>query len=125
VIVAFAASFPLGVALGVVGAVRARGSLRPCRLLRDHRRMAAWGGGSVALAGAVAITIAVAHVEYERALLAATCGVIVLLAGVVAWLLLVEHDDGDARGPDVEPEWWPTFERELEEWARRARVLSR
>lgn len=125
VILAFAATFPLGVALGVVCATCARGSVRPRRRLREYRPTAIWSGTSLALAGAATVTIAAAQVEYQRALLAATCSAIVLLAGVVTWLLLVEADDGDAGGHDVDPEWWPTFERELEEWARRTRVLSR
>jgi hypothetical protein len=125
VIVAFAASFTLGVAVGVVSATCARGSLRPCRRLREHGTLAMWGGGLLALAGAATIAIASAHVGYQRAFLAATCGAIVLIVAGASWLLLVETDDGDAWATDDEPEWWPTCERELEEWSRDARVLSR
>ena len=125
VLVAFAASLPLGVGLGVVTATRAARSLRPCRRLREHRSVALWSGVSIAFAGAATIAVASARVDYQRALLVATCGAIVLLVGVVVWLLLVETDDGDAPASDDEPEWWPTFERELEEWARHTRVLSR
>jgi hypothetical protein len=125
VIVAFAASFTLGVALGVVSATCARGSLRPCRRLREHWNLVIWTGGLLALASAATIAIAASHVEYQRAFLAATCGAIVLIVGAASWLLLVETDDGDAWATDDEPEWWPTFERELEEWSRHTRVLSR
>jgi hypothetical protein len=125
VIVAFAASLTLGAGLGVVSATLARGSLRPCRRLREHWNLAMWTGGLLALAGAATIAIASAHVDYQRAFLLATCGAIVLIVGGASWLLLVETDDGDAWSADDEPEWWPTFERELEEWSRDARVLSR
>ena len=125
VIVAFAASFPLGVAVGVIGATCTRGSVRPCRRLREHGTAAIAGGAFLAFAAIVAIAGAAATVDYRPALLAATCCVIALLVGAVVWLFLVEADDGDAPVSDGEPEWWPTFERELEEWARRSRVLSR
>lgn len=125
VIVAFVASVPLGFALGTICASCARGSVRPCRRLREHAAVATWGGGCLALAGVVTIAVASAHVAYQRALLAVTCGAIVVIISLVVWLLLVETDDGDARASDDEPEWWPTFERELEEWARSKQVLSR
>jgi hypothetical protein len=123
--VAFAASFALGAALGVLAAMRARGSLRPCRRLREHGAVAGWSGGSLALAAAPTIAIASAGVSYQRALLAVTCGAIALVVGAAVWLMLVEADDGDTPATDDEPEWWPTFERELQEWARRRSVLSR
>jgi hypothetical protein len=125
VIVAFAVSVPLGIALGVLGAARTRGSVRPCRRLREHGGLATWSCGSVTLGGAVTLAIASAQVNYQRTFLAVTCGAIVLLVAVVAWLLLVETDDGDAEASGDEPEWWPTFERELEAWSRETRALSR
>ena len=79
----------------------------------------------MALGAAVTLAIASAQVSYQRTLLAVTCGAIAMLVAVVAWLLLVETDDGDARASDDEPEWWPTFERELEAWSRETRALSR
>lgn len=125
VIVAFAASFPVGVALGVVSATCARGSLRPCRRLREHGTVAVWVSALVALAGGAMVGVAAAQVDYQRAFLVVTCGAIVLVVAVTSWLLLVETDEGDAHASDDEPEWWPTFERDFEEWTRRTRVLSR
>jgi len=125
VIVAFAASLPLGVGLGVVGATCARGSVRPCRRLLDHGLAAVSSGTLLALAATATIAAAATRVGYRPALLAAMCCSIALLVGAAVWLFLVEADDGDALATDDDPEWWPTFERELDEWSRRARVLSR
>jgi hypothetical protein len=56
--------------------------------------------------------------QHGRAALALTCLAVAFLLAAASWLLLVEpDDDGTIEGPD-EPEWWPAFERELEEWTR-------
>ena len=76
--------------------------------------------GAIGLLGGAA---AVGATERLRLGLATTCVVAALLIGCAAWLLLVEADDdgGNAELPD-EPEWWPQFERDLDEWTRLRRV---
>jgi len=125
VIAAIASSFPLGASAGMVAATSSRGGVRPRRLLRDHRTLASWSGVCLALAAAGVSAVAAAQVRYQRPALLITCGVVALLVGFVAWLLLVEEADDDypPQTPG-EPEWWPAFERELEEWTRTTRVPS-
>lgn len=67
--------------------------------------------------------LAVSQVTYQRPGLVLTCGVVAILVGFAAWLLLVEDADDDypVQTPG-EPEWWPAFERELEEWTRTTRT---
>src|SRR3954468_10765250 len=103
----------------MIVATCSRGTVRPRRVVRDHPGLVRWGGACVAFAFAVTTTAAAALVSYERAWLVATCAAVALLVGFVAWLLLVEKsDDGDPSQPPTEPEWWPAFERELDEWTR-------
>jgi drug/metabolite transporter (DMT)-like permease len=125
VIAAIASSLPLGASAGMFVAASSRGSVRPRRLLREHRALARWSGACLALAAAVVAVLAAAQVTYQRPGLLVTCGVVALLVGFVAWLLLVEEADDDypLQTPG-EPEWWPAFERELEEWTRTTRVPS-
>jgi hypothetical protein len=87
--------------------------------------LARWSGAGFALAAAVVAALAAAQVPYHRPGLLLTCGVVALLIGFVAWLLLVEEADDDyPLETPGEPEWWPAFERELEEWIRTTRVPS-
>ena len=73
----------------------------------------------VALASTVAGLAASFGVAYERPALLATCVAVVALTGFATWVLLIEADDDDRFAASGEPEWWPTFERELEAWSRR------
>jgi hypothetical protein len=124
VFVAIASSLPLGAALGVVAAALSHGNVRPRRALREHRRLAASTGVSVAVATSAVVAVAATQVGYQRIWLALTCATVALLTAFVAWLLLVESDDDDRTDVPFEPEWWPAFERELEEWMRGSRLPS-
>jgi general stress protein CsbA len=118
VILAIASSVMLGVSSGALAATRSHASLRPCRLLLEHRWLTRWSCACVALTAAIVAVLASIQVDYERAELVLTCSVVASLAGFVVWLLLVEGDDDPPAEPPDEPEWWPTFERELEEWSK-------
>jgi uncharacterized membrane protein YfcA len=109
-----------GAAIGVLLAVAGLGvGVRPRPWLRAAGRAATGVSCLVALAASAFAAEGVLRAEYSPPALAATCVGVALLIAFAAWLLSVEPDDGGypLATPD-EPEWWPAFEREFEEWTR-------
>jgi hypothetical protein len=118
-VAAIASSVLSGLSVGVVAAAAALGhGIRPRRSLRERSRIATRCGGSVAVAAAAVAAAGVVGEEHGRAALALTCLAVAFLLAAASWLLLVEPDDGGSDDAPDEPEWWPAFERELEEWTR-------
>ncbi len=77
--------------------------------------MVAVAATGVTLAGVIAE-------RHQQAALALTCLAVSILLAIASWVLLVEaDDDGPDEIPD-DPEWWPAFERQLEDWTRQRRV---
>jgi MFS family permease len=122
-IAAIASSVLAGLSAGVVAAAAALGhGVRPRRRLRERSRIATRWGGSVAIAAAAVAAAGVIAERHGRVALALTCLAVILLLALAAWLLLIERDEGGPGEAPDEPEWWPAFERELDEWTRRSRV---
>jgi hypothetical protein len=123
VVAAIASSVVTGAATGALLATAGRGhGFRARQSLRRHAHAVRQGGGSVAAASVVATLACVLTVSRGRTGLALTCFAATLLIAFASWLLLVEEDDDYPGETPDEPEWWPAFERELDDWTRSTRV---
>jgi hypothetical protein len=123
VIAAVASAVLAGASTGVILAAASRGDgVRARRSLRDHPRLARRGGGCVAVFASVLAFAGVTAARHQQAGLALTCIAAASLIALASWLLLVEADDDDPGETSDEPEWWPSFERDLDEWVLRTRA---
>jgi hypothetical protein len=123
VVAAIASSVVTGAATGALLATAGRGhGFRARQSLRGHTHAVRQGGASVAAASVLATLACVLTVSRDRMGLALTCFAATLLIALASWLLLVEEDDDYPGATPDEPEWWPAFERELDEWKRSTRV---
>ena len=123
VVAAIASSVVAGAATGALLASAGRGhGFRARQALRRHAHAVRQGGGSVAAVSILATLTCVLSVSRDRMGLTLTCFAATLLIALASWLLLVEEDDDYPGETPDEPEWWPAFERELDEWKRSTRV---
>jgi hypothetical protein len=117
--IAFAAAITAGISAGLLCAIRASADgVRPRRVLREHRTVLeplSAVMSSLALLGAVAGVVGADHLRWA---LAPTCAATAMLLAIASWLVLVEPDDNGEVDSWGDPQWWPEFERDLEEWRR-------
>jgi hypothetical protein len=128
IVIAFGASIFAGMGAGLVVVTRRwAAGVRPRAFIRN--RADVFDAISV-FGSAFAVVIAAAAVVGADALqltLAISCIAAAVLFGAAAWLLSVEPDDDGSLDEWPEPNWWPEFERDLDEWrrAQRTPTLSR
>jgi len=123
---AFGASIFAGLAIGAFGATRRwLDGVRPRSIIRRH--LALFEGCTFLLTTvAVAVaSVAVSRVDSTRLTLAVSSAAVAALVAVASWLVLVERDDDGDLAPSPEPNWWPQFERELDDWNRARRTPLR
>ena len=121
--IAFGASMLAGIGTGVVVVTRRWApGVRPRAFIRDRRDVF---DATAVFVSAFAVVIAAAAVVGADALqltLGISCAAAAVLFGAAAWLLAIEPDDDGSSDEWPEPNWWPQFERDLDEWRRAQRT---
>jgi hypothetical protein len=118
-VLALASSILAGASVGLLAARAAGGAgVRPRRWLREAGHAVAPVASCVAAAASAVAIAGGLRADDSRTTLALTCLAAAALIAFATWLVLVEADDGGSAERPDEPEWWPAFERDLDEWTR-------
>jgi hypothetical protein len=118
-VLALASSTVAGASIGLVLAASGRASgVRPRAWLRRAGSGLTRAGSVAAVAASALAIVGGLGAQDSQPALALTCFGAAALIAFATWLLLVEPEDDDSTDGPNEPDWWPAFERELEDWTR-------